>query len=82
VGNLELEGGLFLYRFQLVSLLCYWIVGVVGGRGLLHQYLLAGALKRAALLASSRERFAVMEGGTQFSSMQQKLELEREDDEL
>jgi hypothetical protein len=52
---------LLLCRFQLVSLLCRWIVGVVGGRGLLHQYPSAGALKgRLASkteIAGARERF-------------------------
>jgi hypothetical protein len=42
-----------LFRLQLVSLLCHWIVGVVGGRDLLHQYLFAGA-PRAVLLAGQR----------------------------
>jgi hypothetical protein len=40
------------------------------------------AIFSATLLASSRERFAVMESGARFSSAEQKLELEREGDEL
>jgi hypothetical protein len=56
--SLGLEGGLFLCKFLLASLLCHW---VVGRRGLLHQYLLAGAMKWAVLLARSGECFAVME---------------------
>ena len=45
--DLCLEGCLFLYRTQLVGLLCHWIVSTVGMRGLLHQYLQAGGLKWA-----------------------------------
>jgi hypothetical protein len=38
------SGRPLLSRFMLVSLLCHWIVGVDGGRGLLHQYPFAVAL--------------------------------------
>jgi hypothetical protein len=76
--NVRLEGGPFLYRSLLVSLLCHSIFSVVGGRGLLHQHPLAGGLKRAVLLAPSRERFAVMESGVRFWSAEKRLELERQ----
>jgi hypothetical protein len=80
--NVCLEGGPFLYRFQLVSLLCYSIVDIGGGRGLLRQYPLAGGLKRAVLLAPSRalcydgKQCLVFERGAETGAR------EREGDEL
>jgi hypothetical protein len=80
--NQCLAGDLLLYRFLLVSLLCHWIVGVVGGRGLLHQYQFAGALKGCFASkterAGVRERFAVMGSGAGFWNAEQKMEVERE----
>ena len=40
-----------LYRSLLFSLLCHWLVGRFGRRGLLNVVPLAGVLKRAVLLA-------------------------------
>jgi hypothetical protein len=68
----------------MVSLLCYWIFGVVGGRGLLHQYRLLGpALGRFAsaverALCRERKRCLVLECGAEAGVR----ERERENDEL
>jgi hypothetical protein len=60
--NVGLEGGLFLYKSHLVSPLCHWIFGVVGSRGLLYQYPLAGSLLFGKILLA-RILHAVNERG-------------------
>ena len=57
-----------LYRSLLFSLLCHWLFGRFGRRGLLNVVPLAGVLKRAVSLAELenegvRECFAVMGSG-------------------